>query len=176
MQKPIPVRLTLFITVLSLAALSCQTVLEGFSTPTPTATQPPTETLTLQPSLTSTLTPVPPTATPQPEPSPTLEPVSQAEQIEILDELWAIVDEEYLYEVDRNDTHRMLIDLLVEEKIKSAYAEGEIVKLVDPAMQLRRQADAYAGEGEYQIAIDMLEQSTRQLVRAIRTAGIYIPG
>lgn len=84
--------------------------------------------------------------------------------------------EEYLYEVDRNDTHRMLIDLLVEEKKKSASTAGEIVKLVEQAMQLRQQADAYAGEGEFEFAIDMLEQSTRQLVRAIRTAGIYIPG
>lgn len=84
--------------------------------------------------------------------------------------------DEYLYEVDRNDTHRMLIDLLVEEKKKSASTEGQIVKLVDEALQLRRQADAYAEAGEFEFAIEMLEQSTRQLVRAIRTAGIYIPG
>ncbi len=84
--------------------------------------------------------------------------------------------DEYDYEIDRNDTHRMLIDLLVDEKNSSAYTQGEVVKFVDQAMQLRQQADAYAGEGAYEVAIDLLEQSTRQLVRAIRSAGIYIPG
>jgi len=84
--------------------------------------------------------------------------------------------EEYLYEVDRNDTHSMLIDLLVDENSKSAYARGEIVKFVEQAKQLREQADTYAGQEQYEIAIDLLEQSTLQLVRAIRSAGIYIPG
>ena len=85
-------------------------------------------------------------------------------------------EEEFHYEIDRNETHRMLVDLLVDEKNQSAYAQDQIVKFVDQAMQLRKQADAYAGEGEYELAIDLLEQSTRQLVRAIRSAGIYIPG
>ncbi len=84
--------------------------------------------------------------------------------------------DEYLYEIDRNETHRMLIDLLVDEKNSSAYTQGQVAGFVEQAMQLRQQADAYAGEGEYEFAIDLLEQSTRQLVRAIRSAGIYIPG
>ena len=85
-------------------------------------------------------------------------------------------EEEFHYEIDRNETHRMLVDLLVDEKNQSAYAQDQIVKFVGEAMQLRKQADAYAGAGEYELAIDLLEQSTRQLVRAIRSAGIYIPG
>jgi len=84
--------------------------------------------------------------------------------------------DEYLYEIDRNDTHRMLVDLLVDEKKSSAYTQGEIVKFVEQALQLRQQADAYAAEGAYEVAIDLLEQSTLQLVRAIRSAGVYIPG
>jgi hypothetical protein len=70
----------------------------------------------------------------------------------------------------------MLVDLLVDEKQSSAYTQEQIVKFVDQALQLRQQADAYAGEGAYEVAIDLLEESTRQLVRAIRSAGIYIPG
>ncbi len=85
-------------------------------------------------------------------------------------------EEEYLYEVDRNDTHKMLIDLLVDEKSKSDYARKEIIKFVEQANQLSQQADAYAKQNEFEAAIELLEQSTRQLVRAIRTAGIYIPG
>ena len=84
--------------------------------------------------------------------------------------------EEYLYEVDRNDTHRMLISLLVDEKSKSDYTRTEINKFLEQAGQLRQQADAYAAQDEFVSAIDLLEQSTRQMVRAIRSAGIYIPG
>ncbi|MDH3222038.1 MAG: hypothetical protein OEO19_21120, partial [Gammaproteobacteria bacterium] len=73
-------------------------------------------------------------------------------------------------------THRMLIDLLVDEKSKSDYTRKEIIKFVEQANQLSQQADAYARQNEFEAAIELLEQSTRQLVRAIRTAGIYIPG
>ena len=89
---------------------------------------------------------------------------------------FASKQEEYLYEVDRNDTHRMLISLLVDESGKSDYTRGEIARFLEEAEKLRQQADAYAGQEEFTFAIDLLEQSTRQLVRAIRTAGIYIPG
>lgn len=85
-------------------------------------------------------------------------------------------EEEYLYEVDRYDTHKMLIDLLVDEKSKSDYARKEIIKFVEQASQLSQQADAYARQNEFEAAIELLEQSTSQLVRAIRSAGIYIPG
>ena len=84
--------------------------------------------------------------------------------------------EEYLYEVDRNDTHSMLIALLVDEKNKSDSTRKGIIKFVEESKVFRKQADAYAEDGAYEIAIDLLEQSTRQLVRAIRSAGIYIPG
>ena len=84
--------------------------------------------------------------------------------------------EEYLYEVDRNDTHSMLIGLLVDEKTKSDSTRKGMIKFVEESKVFRKQADAYAEDGAYEIAIDLLEQSTRQLVRAIRSAGIYIPG
>ena len=86
------------------------------------------------------------------------------------------IEEEYHYEIDRNDTHRMLISLLVEEKENSDYTREQINKFVAQAKLLRQQADAYAGDGAYELAIGLLEQSTKQLVRAIRSAGIYIPG
>lgn len=85
-------------------------------------------------------------------------------------------EEEYHYEIDRNDTHDMLIQLLVDGKEKSDYSETQIKKFVAEAKVLRQQADAYAGDGAFEVAIDLLEQSTKQLVRAIRSAGIYIPG
>ncbi len=85
-------------------------------------------------------------------------------------------EEEYHYEVDRNDTHSMLVNLLVEEKKQSAYMQKNIQKFVDQAKNMRQQAELHAKYEAYEKAIDLLEQSTKQLVRAIRSAGIYIPG
>jgi tetratricopeptide (TPR) repeat protein len=85
-------------------------------------------------------------------------------------------EEEYLYEIDRNDTHSMLISLLVDEKQKSDSMKQKIVDYVAEARVLRQQAEAFASKNAHEQAIELLEQSTRQLVRAIRSAGIYIPG
>ena len=84
--------------------------------------------------------------------------------------------DEYLYEIDRNDTHAMLISLLVDEKQKTDTMQRKIADFVAEAERFRQQAEAYAGENAYVQAIELLELSTRQLVRAIRSAGIYIPG
>ena len=85
-------------------------------------------------------------------------------------------EEEYLYEIDRNDTHSMLIGLLVDEKSKSEAMKNKISDFVAQARLLRTQAEEYAAQDAHEQAIELLEQSTRQLVRAIRSAGIYIPG
>lgn len=85
-------------------------------------------------------------------------------------------EEEYLYEIDRNDTHSMLIGLLVDQKSKSEVLKSKISEFVDQAQILRQQAEEYASQDAHEQAIELLEQSTRQLVRAIRSAGIYIPG
>ncbi len=81
--------------------------------------------------------------------------------------------EEYDYEVDRNDTHRMLIQVLLADRQDSA---APMRGFIDAAADLRRQAEAAAGRGEFTDAIRHLEASTRELVRAIRVGGIYIPG
>lgn len=85
-------------------------------------------------------------------------------------------EQEYLYEIDRNDTHSMLVGLLTDEKQQSVSVKNNIVKFVEEANILRNQAESYAEENAFEQAIEILEQSTRQLVRAIRSAGIYIPG
>jgi hypothetical protein len=84
--------------------------------------------------------------------------------------------DEYLYEIDRNDTHSMLISLLVDEKKKSDSMKQKITDFVAEARVLRQQAEAFANKDEHEQAIELLEHSTKQLVRAIRSAGIYIPG
>lgn len=87
---------------------------------------------------------------------------------------FATKDEEYRYEIDRNETHRMLIKLLVEEK--RAASAGSVSSFLDRAAALRSQAEERAGRRDFDEAIRLLEESTRELVRAIRSAGIYIPG
>ena len=85
--------------------------------------------------------------------------------------------EEYDYEIDRNETHRMLINVLLSERKDAAGAMPPAMQgLVDKAAGLRRDAEAQAGRGEHANAIKLLEDSTRELVRAIRAGGIYIPG
>lgn len=90
---------------------------------------------------------------------------------------FASSEEEYHYEVDRNDTHRMLVDVLLKEKMKTNWGiEAMVNKFMESADKLRVRADEQASDGEYENAIGTMEQSTKEIVRAIRSAGIYIPG
>ena len=84
--------------------------------------------------------------------------------------------DEYLYEIDRNDTYGMLINLLVDKKQKTDTMQTKIDDFIAEADQFRQQAEAYAGDEAFDQAIQLLELSTSQLVHAIRVAGIYIPG
>ena len=85
--------------------------------------------------------------------------------------------EEYDYELDRNDTHRMLVKVLLEERRASNPALDRSVQgFLDTAAKLRGDAEEQAKKGSYEAAIKTLEDSTRELVRAIRGAGVYIPG
>ncbi len=85
---------------------------------------------------------------------------------------FATKEEEFRYEVDRNDTHQMLIKVLLEGKARSAGQQA----LMDKALQLRAQADAAAAGADHATAVKLLEESTRELIRAIRSAGVFIPG
>ena len=86
-------------------------------------------------------------------------------------------EDEYNYEVDRNDTHRMLVDILLKEKMQSeSNVKNKVDKFMSEANKLRTVADEQASKGEYKAAISTLEQSTNEIVHAIRSAGIYIPG
>jgi hypothetical protein len=87
---------------------------------------------------------------------------------------FATKEEEYRYELDRNDTHQMLIKVLVEDKGDSVKAM--VSKYADKASKLRKRAEGEARRGDHSAAEKTLEESTRELVRAIRSAGVYIPG
>ena len=85
-------------------------------------------------------------------------------------------EEEYRYELDRNDTHQMLIKVLLDEKRESSSIDSLITGFQARAVALREQAEAAARSRDFESAIRLLEQSTTELVRAIRGAGVYIPG
>jgi hypothetical protein len=82
--------------------------------------------------------------------------------------------EEYHYELDRNDTHQMLIKVLLDEK--KGESDAMVQGFVQKANALRKEAEAAAGKGDHVKGIKLLEDSTAELVKAIRGAGIYIPG
>lgn len=83
--------------------------------------------------------------------------------------------DEYHYEIDRNDTHRMLVTMLLKDK-RGGTMDAMVDQAVATATQLRARAEAEAARRDHSSAIRTLEESTRELVKAIRAAGVYIPG
>ena len=81
--------------------------------------------------------------------------------------------EEYKYELDRNDSLQMLYKVLIEQK---GNANPMVAAQVKKAQDLRSEAEAAAARSNHVEGIKLLEESTGQLVRAIRAAGIFIPG
>ena len=85
-------------------------------------------------------------------------------------------EDEYKYELDRNDTHRMLLKVLLDDKMNNERIRDRVDVHVAKSDELREQALSLAASNNFETAIETLEQSTKELVRAIRSAGIYIPG
>lgn len=83
---------------------------------------------------------------------------------------------EYAYELDRNDTHRMLLRVLSQEQPLDPEVQKGVQTHVARADTLRDRSRRLASAGHYREAIAALEESTRALVQAIRSAGIFIPG
>jgi len=89
---------------------------------------------------------------------------------------FASKEEEYRYEIDRNDTHRMLVQVLLKDKRDGAGVDAMVDQSLAAAAKLRTQAEQQASRKEHDSAVKTLEDSTRELVKAIRSAGVYIPG
>lgn len=85
-------------------------------------------------------------------------------------------EEEFHYELDRNDTHQMLVKLMLGEKRAGAALSGLVRGFLEKAGLLRGQAEAAAAQGDHDTAVRRMEESTGELVRAIRSAGVFIPG
>jgi len=89
---------------------------------------------------------------------------------------FATREEEYRYEIDRNDTHQMLIRVLLDGRRDAPGVQEQVAGRVEKARALRAEAERVFGGGDAAEAIRRLEESTGELVRAIRSAGVYIPG
>lgn len=85
-------------------------------------------------------------------------------------------EEEYVYELDRNDTHQMLVKVLLQDRALDARAQEAVDQRVKAANGLRNKAEKEAASGDFDAAVATLEAATKELVRAIRSAGVYIPG
>jgi hypothetical protein len=90
---------------------------------------------------------------------------------------FANAQEEYHYEKDRNDTHFMLVNLLVNDKLESKPQafKDKVAQMLAEATKLQESAAQLARKGGHKEAISTLEASTSLLVKAIRMGGIYIP-
>lgn len=135
-------RLLLLLLPLLAASTACRLVMDTLRPPaTPvvqaiihTATAPPapTATYTLSPTSTwtSSPTPLPPTATAEPTLTPTVRPTVSPRHIQVFQELWHVVNEEYLYE-DFNgvDWEAMYDEYL--ERIRVGVSNEEFYYLMD---------------------------------------------
>lgn len=84
--------------------------------------------------------------------------------------------DEYAYELDRNDTHRMLVTVLLKDKLENEATKKRVSGFLEAADQYREAALEHAEAGRFEDAIGALELSTNELVKVIRGAGVYIPG
>ncbi len=89
---------------------------------------------------------------------------------------FASKEEEYHYELDRYDTHQMLVKMLLQDKMDTPGVATLAQGFMDKAAKLREEAMAKAGASDFEAAVQSMEAATRELVRAIRSAGIFIPG
>lgn len=83
--------------------------------------------------------------------------------------------EEYAYELDRNESYRMFVFVLLDGKGLSKQVVAQIQALCEEADAVARRAKEQAASGSYGEAIVDLWVSSRLLARAIRLGGVYIP-
>ena len=97
MKKSNSTRLLTLILALSMVSFACQTVTNTFSRATATSNLGPVPTQTPASEVTQPAPSDPPAPSDVPEPTPTLAPLDTNFQLEIFQDLWEVVDEDYLY-------------------------------------------------------------------------------
>ena len=85
-------------------------------------------------------------------------------------------EEEFQYEKNKNHSLRMLVDEIKGKKKPSERALKKIEELVVQGMAIRKAAEKQAEAGDFEKAIDTIGGSSSKFIRAIRAAGVYVPG
>lgn len=83
--------------------------------------------------------------------------------------------EEYEYEVDRHDSHLLLVELLLVQPRQDPAQAAIIRAAVDDSMRMHWIAHKHAAAGEYRHAVIWLEQASDALAALIRSYGHDIP-
>jgi hypothetical protein len=81
------------------------------------------------------------------------------------------LEEEYAYEIDRNESYMQLIDLMQKKTAPSQASADYVQKMIDENTKLRQQADVLVSQGNIQQGILVLENGTDKLSRALRISG-----
>lgn len=89
---------------------------------------------------------------------------------------FATPEEEYKYELKRNDSFFALLEFAVVEKSPTGSIVERINQSRDKAREVRGAAEALAKKGDFPGGITELNSSTNMLLQAIRLSGIYVPG
>lgn len=86
--------------------------------------------------------------------------------------VFADKEAEYRYELDRFESYQMLSRLLVPDEAMDARLRGFVARAGD----LRGDAEDKARRGDYAAAVAAMEDANREYLKAIRGAGVMIPG
>ena len=81
------------------------------------------------------------------------------------------LEQEYAYEVQRNESYVMLIDLMQKKTAPSQASASYVRKMVAANEKLREEADQLVKQGDLEQGITMLEKGTDKLSRALRVSG-----
>jgi len=82
------------------------------------------------------------------------------------------LEEEYAYEVQRNESYVMIIDLMQKKSATSQASAGYVEKMIEANAKRREEAEVLVKNGDYEQGITLLEKSTDKLSRALRVSGV----
>jgi hypothetical protein len=82
--------------------------------------------------------------------------------------------DEYDYERRRNDHYRLLIDVVIDEQKPVPETVQMMTTLVQGNLGKRKKAESLAAQGKHSEAIGMMEGATRNLIQALRVAGLPV--
>lgn len=82
--------------------------------------------------------------------------------------------EEYAYEEKRNQSHEMMVDMMIAEGKADGGKRASVERFLEEHRTLRVQAEKEAKAGNHASAIKTMEQATGQLIRALQFMGVPV--